>query len=88
MSYFLFNGVSSEELGLIVTEPVIRPSWEELVNEVTVPGALSKLTQRLGTYDNELMTIQTAIPDADRETLDRIYGTLHGPGKPTAIHGA
>lgn len=81
MSYFLFNGVSSEELGLIVTEPVIRPSWEELVNEVTVPGALSKLTQRLGTYDNELMTIQTAIPDADRETLDRIYGTLHGPGK-------
>ena len=29
MSHFLFNGVSSLDLGLIVTEPVLRPSWEE-----------------------------------------------------------
>lgn len=81
MSHFLFNGVSSLDLGLIVTEPVLRPSWEEDIREEAVPGANCKLMIGTGIYNNANLTIQTAIPDADTATLDLIYKTLHGSGK-------
>lgn len=81
MSHFLFNGVSSLDLGLIVTQPVLRPSWEEDVREEAIPGEYCKLMIGSGIYNNAELTIQTAIPDADAATLDRIYGTLHGFGK-------
>lgn len=50
MSYFLFNGISSRELGMIVTSPVIRPSWAIEESEYTLAGRTTKYSQKSKTY--------------------------------------
>ena len=38
MSYFIFNGVNSNTLGLIITQPIIRPTWQPEVEFTAIPG--------------------------------------------------
>ncbi len=80
MSYFLFNGVSSEELGLMVTKPVIRPTWSVMENEFTLMGRSQKYHQKLETYNDRSMTIETYLDDASPKNLQKIYKVLHGDG--------
>lgn len=81
MSRFIFGGVSSDEMGLIVTEPIIRPSWDLEKSEVKRPGASSNLILTGRNFANASMVIQTAIAQADTNTVRQIYSTLRGLDK-------
>lgn len=76
---FTFNGVTSDDLGLIVTNSVFRPSWAEERNDLTIPGRSSKMYMETGVYPNEELTIQTAITDVTK--IREIYSTICGEGK-------
>lgn len=81
MSSFIFNNVSSDELGLIVTEPVVRPSWAFENAEIKRPGSASNLIVHGENYGNANMVIQTAVPEADTQTVRNIYAHLRGLGR-------
>lgn len=76
---FTFNGVTSDSLGLIVTNSVFRPSWAEERSELNIPGRSSKIHIGTGVYPNEELTIQTAITDVAK--IREIYSTICGEGK-------
>lgn len=80
MSYFLFNGISSRDLGLIITEPVVRPSWSQMTEEATSLSATSKIIQQFKTYDNAEFTISTVITDTATNNIHSIYQALNGFG--------
>lgn len=81
MSYFLFNGVNSDELGLMVTSPPVRPTWKPESTEFTFAGNSVKYVQKSKTYGNQTMTIQTFIDDISPENLQKIYNSIQGEGK-------
>ena len=78
MSYFLFNGIDSRSLGLLVSRPVFRPSWAREVSEISAPGRTRKIMQESKTYANANMTINTVITDTEK--LNEIYAALSGYG--------
>lgn len=80
MSYFLFNGISSKDLGLIVTEPIIRPSWSQITEEMTSLGSASKIVQQFRTFDNAEFTISTVIADTSTRNIHGVYQALNGFG--------
>lgn len=75
---FIFNGISSDSLGLIVTNPVFRPSWMEEHNELSIPGRSRKLNIATGIYRDEELTVQTAITDVTK--IKDIYSVIRGGG--------
>lgn len=79
MSYFTFNGVNSNDLGLIITETPFRPSWAESVDEITIPGRAEVIKNPNGTYDNQSLTINAVISDSSK--INDIYSALSGEGK-------
>lgn len=79
MSYFIFNGVNSNDLGLIITETPFRPSWAESVDEITIPGRAEVIKNPNGTYDNQSLTINAVISDSSK--INDIYSSLSGEGK-------
>ena len=40
MSSFIFNGYNSDDLGLMVTKPIVRPSWAAMYSELTASGGI------------------------------------------------
>ena len=80
MSKFIFNGYDSEELGLMITHPIARPSWAREVNEISAPGRTSKIMQLAKAYANASMTIHTVIRDTSPESVRAIYAALNGYG--------
>lgn len=80
MSKFIFSGYDSEELGLMITQPLIRPSWAREVNEISAPGRTSKIMQLAKTYANASMPIHTVIRDTSPESVRAIYAALNGYG--------
>ncbi|MBR1592812.1 MAG: phage tail family protein [Ruminococcus sp.] len=85
MSYFIFNDVSSSDLGIIVTEPVIRPTWGKEFLEIETAGSAVKFMQEKSNYKNSEFVIKTAVSDDDpiemRNKIRSIYSVLNGFGK-------
>lgn len=81
MSYFLFNGTNSDELGLMVTKTPVRPTWKQESQEFTLAGNSVKYIQKSKTYGNQSMTIETFLDDITPERLQLIYSTFQGDGK-------
>lgn len=79
MSYFVFNGTDSRDLGLILPETPFRPSWAESVDEITIPGRPEVIKNPNGTYPNQSLTINAVISDSSK--IQQIYSTLSGEGK-------
>lgn len=79
MSYFIFNGTDSRDLGLILPETPFRPSWAESVDEITIPGRPEVIKNPNGTYPNQPLTINTVISDSSK--IQQIYSVLAGEGK-------
>lgn len=79
MSWFKFNGVSSEELGLFITEPPFRPSWSEETEMISIPGRSSKIIKGSGTYGNQSLDVKAVISDVSK--ISQIYGSLNGEGE-------
>ena len=81
MSYFIFNGKSSEDLGLIVKKPIIRPTWSENYAEKALTGVLRKIMQKSEYYENSSMTIESYVHEASPEKMREIYSVLKGTGQ-------
>ena len=80
MGYIIFNGWNSSD-DLIITRPLIRPTWGAEVNEITHPGAPRKIMQVSESYANENMNIEAALFDATPERVRRVYQALSGSGQ-------
>lgn len=85
MSSFTFIGDNgtfrSDELKLMVTAPIVRPSWAQVSNEVTAPGSTRKIIQRLKTYENAELTVRTVLANDTPENVRAVYSALRGSGK-------
>ena len=81
MSYFIFNNINSDELGLMVTSPPVRPTWELENTTFTLAGRSSKFVQMSKTFDMQTMTIDTFLDDLSPSSLQKLYLTFQGHGK-------
>ncbi len=81
MSSFIFNGTSSDDLGLIITAPIIRPTWGKEVSEVSRAGSARKIIQESKTFGNADFMISTVIVEASPENVRNIFSKLSGFGK-------
>ncbi len=79
MSYFIFNGISSDDLGLIIRRTPFRPTWAEETEAVTIPGRACELRQRTGIYANSEISIDCVVSDTSK--LGMIYSVLRGSGR-------
>lgn len=79
MSYFIFNGIDSRDLGLILPETPFRPSWAEQVEEILIPGRPEVIKNPSGVYSNQNLSINAVISDSSK--IRQIYSTLSGEGK-------
>lgn len=77
VSFFIFNEFNSED-HLIITQPVVRPSWARKVSEVAA-GSVSKIIQLSRTYENSPLEMSTVITDTS--CIKDIYSKLRGYGK-------
>lgn len=81
MSYFVFNSVSSENLGLIVLERVARPSWACDVTEYEIAGNPTPVLIPKDTFQNAELVIRTAlVHKGDFSALRRAFAVLNGFG--------
>lgn len=81
MSYFIFNGVNSDDLGIMLTATPVRPSWKKESTEFTIAGKSKKYIQQSETYDNQSMTIDAFIDDISQANLQKIYNLFQGEGE-------
>lgn len=80
MSYFRFNDYDSLK-DLIITKPIIRPTWGRTVNETALPGNTRSAMAMYKCYENAEFKISAVIADATPENVHRIYAALNGFGK-------
>ena len=77
--YFIYNGIDSRMMGVIVTAmpPTVRAA--QRVESVKVPGRSGSLHETDGAYDNYTKTMECAIKK--REKIDDIAAWLTGSGE-------
>ena len=77
--YFIYNGIDSRMMGVIVTAmpPTVRAA--QRVESVKVPGRSGSLHETDGSYDNYTKTMECAIKK--REKIDDIAAWLTGSGE-------
>ncbi len=80
MSSFTFNGVSSDDLGIIITKPIVRPTWIPATEYTPVPGRTRQIPHTKEWYPNSSFTVQACMSDAEPEMVQLIYNTLRGYG--------
>lgn len=80
MSSFTFNGVSSDTLGIIITKPIVRPTWLPEVEFTQVPGRPRQIPNTKTWYPNISFTVQACMSDASPAKVQQIYNTLRGYG--------
>lgn len=80
MSSFTFNGVSSNTLGIIITKPIVRPTWLPETEFTPIPGRPRQIPYTKDWYPNISFTIQACMSDASPEKVQEVYDTLRGYG--------
>ena len=80
MSTFSFGGYTSEQLGLIVTRPIIRPTWQPETEFTPIIGRVRLNPFTKSYYNNTRITISAVITDAARDNMRLIYQVLRGYG--------
>ncbi len=79
MSFFTFNDYNSSD-DLIITKPVIRPSWYQEMNEFPT-GSTTKIIQFSRNFSNSPLVIPAVIKYTSTATVRAIYSHLRGFGK-------
>lgn len=80
MSSFTFNGISSDDLDIIITKPIVRPTWLPEVEYTPIPGHPRQLPHEKEWYPNKSFIIQACMSDAAPAKVQQIYNTLRGYG--------
>lgn len=79
MSYFIFGDYNSAD-DLIITRPIVRPSWAREVSEIA-GGGVAKTIQLSRAYGSTSFTVPVVIRDTSAEKLKTIYSKLSGFGR-------
>lgn len=80
MSTFTFSGTSSDTLGLIITEPIVRPTWAPETEFTPIPGRARQNPYTKTWYENKELSISAVIADASTTNIRNIYDKLRGYG--------
>ncbi len=80
MSTFTFKGISSDDLGLIITTPMIRPTWAPETDFTPIPGRARQNPHTKEWYPNSELTAYAVITDTSAVELHSIYAALRGYG--------
>ena len=80
MSSFTFKGIRSDDLGLIIQSPMIRPTWEQETEFTPIPGRPRQNPCTKTWYKNSELTAYAVISDAAAAKLHDIYLALRGYG--------
>lgn len=80
MSSFTFNSISSDTLGLIITQPIVRPTWAPEVEFTPIPGRPRQNPYTKTWYENSELNISAVIADASPAKVRSIYNALKGYG--------
>lgn len=80
MSYFIFNGVNSKDLGIIVTKPIIRPTWAPEIEYQPIIGRPRQLPIAKTWYPNKELSIEAVLADASPAKVRDAYDNLRGYG--------
>ena len=80
MSYFIFNGINSNELGLIITKPIVRPTWGPEVEYIAIPGRPRQLPVQKTWYPNRSFTVDAVLGDASPEKVRNVYAAIRDYG--------
>ena len=78
--YFIWNGIDSRDMGLVVTKPPAQILPEERLKQVTVPGRMGTLTTRggAGIYNSYIKSI--GIGNRKRVDAQVLAAWLRGSG--------
>ena len=77
-SYFEFMDVNSQsDLHIMITKPLVRPTWTEEIEYISIPQKAEKQQSRSGVYENKEVTVEGVV---DSQYKSEIYGELHGTG--------
>lgn len=80
MSSFTFKGVTSDSLGLIITRPMVRPTWAPEVEFTPIIGRPRQNPFTKSWYPNSRLPVQAVIADASTASVRAIYNALRGYG--------
>lgn len=80
MSYFIFNGINSNDLGLIITKPIVRPTWKPEVEYIAIPGRPRQLPVQKTWYPNRSFTVDAVLGDASPEKVRNVYAAIRDYG--------
>lgn len=80
MSYFIFNGVNSKDLGIIVTKPIIRPTWAPGIEYQPIIGRPRQLPIEKTWYPNKELKIEAVLADTSPVKVRDVYDKLRGYG--------
>lgn len=93
--YFIFKGIRSSDMGIIVTAVPDIVRSEKRVNQITIPGRQGVLHEDEGTYSNYTKDIECAIKNRtmkiDYSTIDAWldgYGELTFSTEPNFVYRA
>ena len=80
MSTFTFKGITSDSLGLIITRPMVRPTWAPEVEFTPIIGRPRQNPFTKSWYPNSRLPVQAVIADASTASVRAIYNALRGYG--------
>lgn len=80
MSYFIFNGCNSNDLDIIITKPIVRPTWAPEVEFTPIAGRPRQSPRFKSYYPNKSFTVSAVMADASPEKVQEIYNALRGYG--------
>lgn len=80
MSSFTFKGISSNTLGLIITRPIVRPTWAPEIEYTPIIGRPRQNAFTKPWYPNSRLQVSAVISDASESKVRTIYNALRGYG--------
>lgn len=80
MSSFTFKGVTSTSLDLIITNPIVRPTWQPETEFTAVIGRPRQNPFTKSWYPNSDLNISAVMADATPAKVKAIYDALRGQG--------
>jgi phage-related protein len=81
MSTFTYNSVTSDELGLIITNTIVRPTWAPEIEFTPIIGRPRLNPFVKSYYNNERLIVRAVIADAIPAKVRQIYNALRGSGE-------
>jgi len=80
--YFVFNGIDSRDMDIIVSKMPTIAKPERRVKEIQIESRNGVLHEDLGTFDNYTKSIECAVKNQTwKRSFDEIFAWLSGSGK-------